>query len=160
MKLHSITAYLIVLMVISLAAGLNAEKSHGADFEPYMQIGLQANASDAHMGGLGVIYKNKLDLSFNYIGRGNTKWGKHEPMRVVSLVRIVTPGWFNGRMFLGVGYANVQDSLLVGEHNAKLMFGWQELWGRIYFAHISDFGVGSNNNTGLDGGHVGLNLSW
>jgi hypothetical protein len=112
------------------------------------------------MGGLGVIYKGKIDVSVTYIGEGETDWGKHDSMRVVSITRIVTPGWYGDTFFMGLGYANVQDTPLVGEHNFNLMIGGQWKWGRIYYNHQSDFDIGTNNNSGLDGLHVAMDLSF
>jgi hypothetical protein len=97
---------LIALFVVMLAGALESEKAEASDFKPYMAIGGQANVSDASMGGGGIIYKNKIDLSVTYISEGDTEWGKHDSMRVVSLSRIVTPGWFGDTFFMGIGYAN------------------------------------------------------
>lgn len=151
---------LIALFIVALASALQSEKAEAYDFDAYMHIGGQVNVSDASMGGLGVIYKNKLDLSITYISGGDTEWGKHDAMRVVSLSRIVTPGWFGDTFFMGIGYANVQDTPLVGEHNFNLMIGGQWTWGRIYYNHISDFDIGTNDNTGLDGLHASFDLSF
>ena len=112
------------------------------------------------MGGFGLLYKNKLDISVNYIGEGETHWGKHETMRVISITRIVTPGWYDNTFFMGIGYANVRDTELVGEHNFNLMVGGQWKWGRIYYNHQSDFDIGSNNNSGLDGVHISMDVSF
>lgn len=150
----------IGLFNVALGTALEAEEVTESDFEPYMQIGGQINVSDASMGGFGVIYKDKLDLSINYISEGETKWGKHESMRVVSISRIVTPGWYGDTFFMGAGYANVQSTRLIGEHNFHLMIGGQWDWGRIYYSHSSDLDIGTNDNTGLDGFHVSYNLAF
>ena len=151
---------LIALFIIALAGALESEKAEAGDFKPYLAVGGQVNASDATMGSAGVIYKNKIDLSVTYIGEGETDWGTHDSMRVVSISRIVTPGWWGDTFFMGVGYANVQDALLVGEHNFNLMVGGQWSWGRIYYNHISDFDIGTNDNSGLDGLHASFDLSF
>lgn len=158
-RLEPVTT-LIALFVIMLASALESEKAEAYDLDPYMSIGGQVNVSDASMGGFGVIYRNMLDLSVTYISSGDTEWGKHESMRVVTLSRIVNPGWFGNTFFLGIGYSNVQDTLLVGEHNFNLMVGGKWSWGRIYYNHISDFDIGSNNNSGLDGLHASFDLSF
>ena len=145
---------------VALGGALQAEETTHSDFRPYMHIGGQVNASDATMGGGGFIYKDKLDFNITYIAEGDTNWGKHESMRVVSISRIVTPGWFGDTLFLGVGYANVQDTELVGQHNFELKIGGQWDWGRIYYNHISDFDIGTNNNSGLDGLHISFDLSF
>ena len=150
----------IALFNLGLGSGLEAEQVEDNDFKTYMHIGGQVNVSDASMGGGGVIYKNKLDLNVTYIAEGEHDWGKHDSMRVVSLSRIVTPGWFGDTLFMGIGYANVQDTPLVGEHNFNLMIGGQWNWGRIYYNHISDFYIGNNDNTGLDGLHASFDLSF
>lgn len=150
----------IALFVVALASALESERAEAGDFKPYLGIGGQVNVSDATMASAGILYKNKIDFSVTYIGEGDTEWGKHDSMRVVSINRIVTPGWFGDTLFLGVGYANVQETLLVGEHNFNLMIGGQWKWGRIYYNHISDFDVGTNNNSGLDGLHASFDLSF
>jgi len=150
---------LICLFIIAFAAASQSEKSEAGELVPYMSIGGQANASDAPMGGFGVVYNGKYDLSLTFIGEGDTEWGKHESMRVVSVTSYVTPKWNGNKAFyMGIGYANVQDTPLVGEHNFHLVIGGQWLWGRIYYAHDSDFDIGSNNNSGLDGIHIAFNL--
>ncbi len=151
----------IVLFNISLGNALQAEVIEEENhFAPYMHIGGQVNASDASMGGAGIIYKDKIDLSVTYVSEGETPWGTHDSMRIISLSRIVTPGWLDNKFFMGIGYANVQDTLLVGEHNFNLMVGGKWDWGRIYYNHISDFDIGTNNNTGLDGLHISFDLSF
>jgi len=160
MRLNSFIAYMIVSFVVGMALSLDAEKSEAAEVEPYMYVGGQANVSDASMGGVGVIYDGKIDLNVTYVSEGNTPWGKHESMRVTSLTRIVTPGWYDDHFFMGLGYANVQHTLLVGEHNYHLMVGVQYNWGRIYYSHISDFDIGTNDNTGLDSINIGLFLGY
>lgn len=150
----------IFLFNMGLGSALQAEETTHSDYRPYMHLGAQINASDATAGGFGVIYKNKIDFNVTYIGEGDTEWGKHESMRVVSMSRIVTPGWFNDSFFIGIGYANVQDSLLVGEHNYLLTAGFQWDWGRAYLQHGSDLDIGTNNNTGLDGAYVSYDLSF
>ena len=149
---------LIVAYNATLGTALNAEEKTASDWEAYVHIGAQVNASDATAGGFGVIYKDKIDLNVTYIGEGDTKWGKHESMRVFSISRIVTPGW--ACFYMGIGYANVQNSLLVGEHNYLLTAGckWDNV--RAYYQHGSDLNIGTNNNTGLDGFHVAYNLSF
>jgi len=151
---------MITIFVITLATALESERAEASDFKPYMAIGGQVNVSDASMASAGIIYKNKIDVRVTYIGEGDTEWGKHESMRVFSVNRIVTPGWFGDTFFMGVGYANVQETRLVGEHNFNLMVGGQWKWGRIYYNHISDFDVGTNDNTGLDGLHASFDLSF
>jgi hypothetical protein len=149
---------LICLFIVAFAAASTSEKSEADEFVPYMNVGGQVNASDASMGGVGVTY-GKYDLSVSFIGEGDTEWGKHESMRVVSLTSYVTPKWNGSKVFyMGVGYANVQDTPLVGEHNFHLVIGGQWVWGRIYYSHISDFDIGTNNNTGLDGVNIAFNL--
>jgi len=150
----------IALFNLGLGGALEAEEVAERDFKAYMHIGGQVNVSDASMGGGSLVYKNKLDLTVTYISEGETKWGDHDSIRVVSISRIVTPGWFGDTLFLGVGYANVQETPLVGEHNIHLMIGGQWGWGRIYYSHISDFDIGTNDNTGLDGLHVSFDLSF
>jgi hypothetical protein len=151
---------LIALFVIALAGALESERAEASNFKPYLHIGGQVNASDATMGGGGFVYKGKLDVNVTFIAEGDTEWGKHDSMRVFSITRIVTPGWFGDTLYLGVGYANVQDTLLVGEHNFNLAVGGRWKWGRIYYNHISDFDIGTNNNTGLDGLHAAFDLSF
>lgn len=150
----------ILFFNIALGNALQNEEVSVGDFAPYIHLGGQVNASDATMGGGGVIYKGKLDLGVTYIAEGDTEWGKHESMRAMSISRIVTPGLFNNHFFIGVGYANVQHTLLVGEHNFDLKIGGQWRWGRIYYNHISDLDIGTNNNTGLDGIHASFDLSF
>lgn len=153
--------FLIITFIVTMATGLQAEKASATDFEVYAHVGGQANTSDAPMGGIGIIYKNKIDLNITFIGEGETKWDTtHESMRVVSISRIVTPGWLKDRFFVGLGYANVQYTILVGEHNFQAMVGLQYDWGRLYLIHQSDFDIGTNDNTGLDGAHISLNLAF
>jgi hypothetical protein len=150
---------LIALFIIAFGFASQSEKAEGGEFVPYMQVGGQVNVSDASMGGGGVVWNGKYDLGINFIGEGDTEWGKHESMRVVSLTRYVTPKWNGNKTFyMGIGYANVQDTLLVGEHNFHLVVGGKWLWGRLYYAHGSDFDIGTNDNTGLDGVHIAFNL--
>lgn len=158
MKVHSLIAWLIASFVAATITSLNAEDANAGDFEPYMHIGGQTNVSDATQGGFGVLYKNKIDFNVTYMGEGDTKWGKHESARIVSISRIITPGWFNNHFFMGLGYSNVQNSLMVGEHNAHLMLGFQWDRARVWLGHHSDFDIGTNNNSGLDSGQIGINL--
>ena len=150
----------IVAFNLGLGGSLQAEDVEDNNFKTFLHIGAQVSASDASMGGGSLVYKNKLDLTVTYVSEGMTKWGQHESMRVVSISRIVTPGLFNDHFFMGVGYANVQDTPLVGEHNFNLMIGGQWNWGRIYYNHISDLDIGSNDNVGLDGIHASFDLSF
>lgn len=161
MKLGSIAGFLIAAMVAALISALNAEKSIGSELEAQLFIGGQFNATEARAGGASLIYNNKLDLTVEFIGEGDNKWGgRSKTARIVSINRIITTQWYNERVFLGIGYANVSRSELVGRDNFRLLLGWQDVWGRVYLAHVSDFGIGNNKNTGLDGVRLGLNLSF
>lgn len=163
----------ILAFIVTLGNGISDEREVEAlalhvpmnevvrDLEFYMHVGGQVNASDAPSGGVGLImFDGKLDLGVTFMGPGKTKWGKVDPARVFTATRIVTPGWYDSRFFIGVGYANVQHTLLVGEHNFNLLMGLQYNWGRVYLQHISDLGIGSNNNTGLDFINIGLYLTF
>jgi hypothetical protein len=156
-KIEPVTT-LIGLFIISFALASQSEKSEASELTPYAHVGGQVNVSDASMGGVGVTY-GRYDAAITFLGEGDTKWGKHESARIFTLTSTVTPKWTDNRTFyMGVGYANVQDTLLVGEHNFHLLVGGKWKWGRIYYAHISDFDIGTNNNSGLDSIHIAFNL--
>jgi len=150
----------ILLFNVAFGSAVQAEEREPSPWEAYVHMGAQVAYSDATMGGFGARYKNKngseYELDVTLISSGDTKWGEHKESSSISITKIVQTNWLKNYcpVYIGVGYANVRNMPLVGNHNFNVVLGCN--WGpvRAYLNHKSNWGLGSSSNAGLDGAHV------
>ena len=84
-------------------------------------------------------------------GKGDTRYGDHQQMRMISINRLVYPGWWKNKLFIGLGISKVsQNQPLVGEWNYRPIFGYDGGVYKVYYHHYSSAGV-NDMNTGVDG---------
>lgn len=149
MKLRSATVAGIIVFVIALLFA--AEESEA---DPYIEVGSLINESDAVAGGVGYLYDNKWDFNLSFTGEGETDWGTHPGIKIMSVSRLFHPGWVYSKFFMGIGIAKLEadkDGItLVDTYNYKLMAGFKlGDRSRIYYHHYSSADI-NENNTGVD----------
>lgn len=142
----------ITAVVIWLVVFLMASDAEEVSADPYLEFGQMQSESDATFAGVGYTYKDKWDANVTFIGEGQTDFGKHPRMKIMSVSRLIYPVWTDHKFFMGIGLSKTEmrgDDVLVGEWNYKLQFGWDFGRSKLFYQHHSSGDV-NTTNTGLD----------
>jgi hypothetical protein len=165
MKLRAVTLPLVALYVVFLfLAGEDAEASGYKDrfalseWTPFIELGSTVYESHNSVGGFGLAYKNKYQITRKFSGEGVNKYNAIEPRaKLWTIDRIIVPGWFNGHYMMIFGLAHLDQSRLIAPYNFHLAVGWQWKSGKFYFEHFSSADV-NEKNTGVNMLALRINL--
>jgi len=144
MKTRELGSFLILAFIITLFRASEAE----ASITPFIEVGQTMHMSEAPIGGVGFSWNDKWEVSRKYIGGGTTnKYGAPEPSgKVWTIDRAFKLG---DHLFISIGLAHIDQSLLVDSYNFNLQVGWNLNTGKGYGMHISSLDI-NENNTGIN----------
>lgn len=165
-KITKTVAAVVVFVSIMLLMIDSARADQG---DPSMTIGLghtinhsSATVHDLTFSGF---YDNigHWDTQLRLAGEGDTKNGYQEQFQSISICRVIDPGWSIGPVDFKsrIGYVYSPDSVLIGDTNFRLgiITSWFDGLFTIEAAHDSSASLW-DPNTGLDGIHLGVPISW
>jgi len=156
MKVRSGVVTAVIACIITIMSMLQAEDAVALDIYPYLEGGSLINESDATLAGGGFVINNKWDIGTSITSVGDTKWGDHDKIKILSVSRIIQPGWFGNHVFGMAGVSKIKNSaagvpdingpVLVGEINFNLGLGFQWRTGKILCMHYSSLNVNDVNH--------------
>jgi len=127
-------------------AMLQSEDAVSLDIYPYLEGGALLDESDATIAGGGFVINDKWDFGVNYASKGDTDTGTHDRFRILSVSRIVQPGWFGNHAVGLVGVSKIDDVPMVGAYNFNIGLGIQWRTGKLICMHYSSLNVYEDND--------------
>jgi len=146
MKVRSGVVTAVVAVIITIMSMLQAEDAVAFDIYPYLEGGALINESDATLAGGGFVINNKWDIGTSITSVGDTKWGPHDKLKILSVSRIIQPGWLGNHVFGMAGVSKINDPVLVGEINFNMGLGFQWRTGKLLCMHYSSLNVNDVNH--------------